>query len=492
MVKTDLKLYETGASQDSLLVKKNPLELMQNINFCSSNLKNSILSMIFGLFTMQVAGMEGSAPESKTERKLPARLHYLEVPMAFAQGLKPLDFGNNRKTLLMLNEDDRQFAERENTLRQYSSSLASTEELGGPWDSGLAEQLLTVGILEQEQGNHIEAIKALGRAVQINRITAGLYTLDQVSALKKMIESFIAAENWQDADLYQNYLFFIEHKAYWDSDPRIIDSLERLALWNMKMFAIGFGEALGVRLSNAQMLFSAAIRMIVTHFGESDQRLPGFLKSLAASAYQVKIYPEYAVEVAQPEYRSQQESFRQKLDEGTPIIPGSFRIGEAALAANVNYHQVKSDDTYALAEAITHLADWYLLFGVRRKQLESLYEQAWKLLRDEEDGDKLLQRLFGAVAPLPTFVDAPKNFQLRLSDIKIRSGLNHSVADLSFSVTNAGAVRDIKLLSEETEENARRLARVSRDARMTKFRPILEEGRPVASAGHIFRYRYWY
>ena len=258
------------------------------------------------------------------------------------------------------------------------------------------------------------------------------------------------------------------------------------------MFAIGFGEALGVRLSNAQMLQNAAIRAVVMHFGEGDERLPDLLRNLATSAYQVKMYPEYAAEVAQPEYRSQQESFRQKLNGSTSIIPDSFRTGEAALTAIVNYHYKTSSNKYELAEAITHVGDWYLLFDRRRKQAEVLYLQAWELLRDEEDGDDLINRLFGSVAPLPTFVNTSKNFQLRSSDVKIKSSMEHSIADLSFSVTAAGVVRDIELLSEETDENARRLARISRDARMSKFRPILVEGRPSASDGHIFRYRYWY
>ena len=465
---------------------------MQELSIRLHNIKIMIFLVISGLFIRQASGMEDSASESSVEPGLPARLYYLEMPMAFEQGLNPLPLTSNQQTNWGPIEEGNQFAERANTLRQYSSSLASIEEASGPWGSGLTEQLLAVGTLEQEQGNHIEAIESLSRAVHISRITNGLYTLDQVAALEKIIQSYIAVENWQDADIYQNYLFFIEHRAYGASDPRIIASLERLALWNMEMFSIGFGEALGVRLSNAQMLQNAAIRAVVIHFGEDDQRLPDLLTSLANSAYQVKMYPEYAAEVAQPEYRSQQESFRQKLNERTSIIPDSFRTGEAALTAIVNYHYKTSGSIYDIAEAITHVGDWYLLFDRRRKQAEGLYLQAWELLRDEEEGDELIQRLFGSVAPLPTFVTTPKNFQLRSSDIKIKSSMEHSIADLSFSVTAAGAVRDIELLSEETEENARRLARVSRDARVSKFRPIVIEGKPVQSDGVIFRYRYWY
>ena len=227
---------------------------MQELTIPFHNIKIMIFPVIFSLLLNQATGMEDSAPESSVGREFPARLHYLEMPMAFEQGLKPLPLNSAQQTSWGRIEDGRQFADQVNTLGQYNSSLALIEEASGPWDSGLTEQLLMVGSLEQEQGNHIEAIKSLSRAVHISRITNGLYTLDQVAALEKIIDSYIAVENWQDADLYQNYLFFIEHRAYGASDSRIISSLERLALWNMEMFAIGFGEALGVRLSNAQML----------------------------------------------------------------------------------------------------------------------------------------------------------------------------------------------------------------------------------------------
>jgi len=466
------------------------MQLLKNYRLHS--LRAGILVLICSLFIFKVKAQEDQTSPASTGSVVPARLHYLEVPVAVELGLEP-QLPVVSGTIFIENpESDAVFVSRMNNIQQYSAAVESIEGQGGAWDSNLAEQLATIGDLEQQQGNHLGAIVAFSRAVHINKIANGLYTLEQIPLLEKMIESYAATDNWEQADLYNNHLFFLEHKVYGNADPRIISALERLAAWNMEAFSIGFGDALGVRLSSAQILFNAAIRMVIVHFGESDQRLPNYLRGLASSAYQVAMHPEYAVEVGQTEFRYKQESLRRKLNEGTSIIPSSFLMGEAALLAIVDYHTRKADDVYAIAEAITHLGDWYLLFDGKRRQAEDSYLEAWELLRAEENGEDLVQQLFGQVVPLPTFVVAPKNLEMRSSDTKIRSGMENSIADVSFAITASGTVRDIELLTEETGENSRRISRLLRDVRMSRFRPILEEGRPVRSDGHVFRYRYWY
>ena len=55
-----------------------------------------------------------------------------------------------------------------------------------------------------------------------------------------------------------------------------------------------------------------------------------------------------------------------------------------------------------------------------------------------------------------------------------------------------GAPRDVEVLTEETEENARQLSRLRRQIQRAIFRPLIVDGEIESSEGHIFRYRYWY
>ena len=425
------------------------------------------------------------------EEPPPARVHYIEVPVSIQTGVDPQFPALPTRLEAFEPEDDPDFIRRMNSIREYTETVDSLEEIGGAWDSGLTEQLASIGDLEQQQGNHLGAIESFDRAVHINRISNGLHTLDQIPLIEEMIESYSALGDWENADLYNNYLFFVQQKAYGSDDPRIIPVLAPLASWNMQAFSIGYGDALGVRLSSAQLLFSAAVRMVVVHFGRDDERFTRYLRNLAISAYQVSRYPYYAGDVSRPEHRNGQETLRKKLNERRGILPQGYTIGVAALRDIVSYESAKPDNAHAAAEAITHLADWFLLFD-RKRMADEFYLAAWEMLANEENSEELIQKLFGQVVVLPTFLEEPRNLEMSSSEGTSRTTLSHGYADISLDVTESGRPRNIQMLTEQTIENRDRLSQIVREVRATTFRPMLVEGKLERSTGQLFRYRYWY
>ena len=433
--------------------------------------------------------VDAGQPSGETNRPTP-RLHYLDKPVFLELSNQP----NITKELSIQSteraENGFESGVGDVAMESFGFAIEAIEENGGAWDSQLVEQLSSLGSLQQQRLNHPAAIQSFKRAIQISRIAQGLHTPDQIPLLENMIDSLVASESWEQADLYSDYLFSVQHRAYGIDDPRLIPALERLASWNIAAFNLGYGDQLGARLSTAQMLLSAGLRAVVLHYGQGDERVLQYFKNLARSAYYVKMYPEFLTGMDQPEFRARQENLRQKLNSFS-IYPRSFSLGEAALQDIINYHIQEDGSVFVIAEAITHLADWYLLFD-RRTIAQRRYLQAWSLLSTEADGDKLKERLFGNVVPLPTFIEAPKNLEMRASVPKVRTKLSYSVADVSFSVSITGSVRDVEILAEENEENANVLSRLRRAVRFSRFRPRIENGRPVYSEGHVFRYRYWY
>ena len=458
------------------------------MNICLSNLRVIIICLAF--FIGEVSAQDENTDEPLAEDNTRARMYYLERPVVVdvspgsLPNYVPLPQGIETSEIGLQSGADSE------TIQRYVLAIEMIENTGGVWDSQLVEQLSTLGNLQQQRLNHPAAIEAYRRAVQIKRIAQGLHTPDQIPFLENMIDSLVAAEEWEQADLYSDYLFFVQPNAYGINAPRLIPALERLASWNIRAFNLGYGDHLGARLSNAQMLLSAGLRAVVAHYGRQDERFLQYLKELARSAYYVKMYPEYLAGLDQPEFRARQENLRQKLNSFT-IYPRSFSLGEAALKDIITYHIQENGSVFSIAEAITHLADWYLLFD-RRSNAQSRYLQAWSLLSTEPDGDQLKEKLFGRVVLLPTFMEVPKNLEMRASIPKVRSNLTYSTADVSFSVSITGGVRDLNVLTEENDENANLLSRLRRSIRFSKFRPVIENGRPVHSAGHVFRYRYWY
>ena len=373
----------------------------------------------------------------------------------------------------------------------YNAVIADLEGDGGAWNGGLVEELTSLGTLLQQQGSHEEAIKVLDRAIHINRINLGLHTVEQVSAIESKIQSYLALDQWQDADLTFEYLYYIQRRAYGTRDPRLIPVLNSIAEWNLRAFHLGHGEALGMRLNNALMFWNAAAIMVKTHFGPQDERFVTYLRGIANSSYLLSRNPEMMADLGRPQFRNEMEINRVHLGQPSSYESKGFASGAQALTEILRYEIEKRDDVLALADAFTNLADWYLLFG-RRRAAEEQYGNAWRLLANQPNADALHKAYFGRVVPMPSFVgEQKKGYELdavRQTD----EPLDSDYADLIFDVTDTGEVRDVRSLSAETEDNKNQLSRLRRVVRTSHFRPIIIDGVPQRSANNVFRYRYWY
>lgn len=418
-----------------------------------------------------------------------SRLLYIDAPVSIQSGL---DSVLPELPPVTNPEEDPDYGLRTESIRQYGSIVADIEANGGAWDRSLSEELMSLGSLQQQQGDHLEAVETFDRAIHINRINAGLHTLEQIPAIEQLIQSHLVMGNWEEADIYNNYLFYVQQKAFGQNDPRLIPVLDKLATWNIQAFNIGYGELLGVRLREAQILFVAAARMVGAHFGSGDERRVKYLRNIANSSYLLSRNQDLLMELNQPEFRTSQSLLMSKLNEvSTWVLPPGFQSGERALEEISDYYREKGGAPYKLAEAITNVADWHLIFG-RRKQANEHYQEAWQVLQGQENSEELIDRLFGEVVPLPTFAESVDNPASTYQTKSESDALNHDFADVKFDVTTNGLVRNAQVVSEETVENARHHNRLRSSIRDSYFRPLIVEGKPQRSNGNHFRYRYWY
>jgi hypothetical protein len=169
------------------------------------------------------------------------------------------------------------------------------------------------------------------------------------------------------------------------------------------------------------------------------------------------------------------------------MVPKGFLSGVGALSEIINAKQESNSGRYEIAESIAQLADWFVIMG-RRDAAALYYNQAWLMVSGEEM-QVSRDRLFGGVVPIPTFLEKVSYDRER---IEINDELSSDFVDLSFDVTVGGTVRNVRVVSEETEDNAAQHNRIKRLARRSLFRPLLVDGVPQYAAGNLFRYRYWY
>ena len=442
--------------------------------------------LVWVTFAAENAAAQEADPPAPTAPDR-SRVLYVDIPVPFEPGTDPEMPAPPRPAIP---EDDPQYQVQVANLSDYSQSVAETEFNGVVWDQGLVEDLTALGQLQQDLGNHPEAVQIFDRAMHVSRINEGLHALDQIPVVEMMIDSYRALADWQQVDLYENYLYYIQQKAYGSSDPRLIPVLDQLGQWNIEAFTIGHGEPLGLRLSTAQILFSAAVRMVGIHF-DKDDRVVSFSRNLARTAYLDKQYPEYVTELDRPEYRSAQDRMRDLYQGRRANSARGYRVGAEALTEVIRFYEQSSDDPYLLAEAIADLADWELIFDRRQLGLD-LYAEAWAVLADQPDSEELQQRLFGQVLSVPTFAELPTNLLMGSTDSQERPGLRYDYADVVLDLTQYGAPRNVMVISEETEDNARQLDQLRRVVRSMTFRPLIVDGQAQDSEGHHFRYRYWY
>ncbi len=463
----------------------------------SDHSTRKLLSILL-LLTSQFVFIGGSAgqeaaeavgtPEAEGLEEDRTAVMYVDIPLVYEAGtdpvLPPFDYGET------INGEPDEAALQ--TLANYENSLQDIEAAGGAWDPALIEQLSALGNLQQQLGDYAAAVETFDRAMHVNRINGGLHTTDQIPIVEELIESYMAVEDWESADLYYNYLFFIQTKAFGPEDPRMIPVFAQLAEWHMQAFSLGYGgEALGLRLSNAQILFDVAARMVFLHFGSSDERFVPYLRNIADSAYLVAQNPEIMSAIDRATFRNTQELLAARLNQPQPVAPAGYRVGESALQEVVAAYERAGDDVFALAEAHANLGDWYIVFE-RRRIADEHYKQAWDLLAEQENGEELLNRLFGQVTPLPTFVTEPRAILRRGTELLSPADLQEGMADLSFTVTRNGSVRNVVLLTEETPENTGQVTRVARELRQSRFRPIVVDGAAVESDDNLVRIRFWY
>ena len=449
------------------------------------------LTVIAGLLYVfpvyaQEADSDTELPQQSAE--LNNRLLYLDIGRVLEEGIDsvaPEPFYQEQPNP----EDDPEYGRREEGISAYNSAVEEIEYIGGAWDRALVEELFALGLLQQQQGDHDAAVETFDRAIHVNRINDGLHSLQQIPHVERILDSYVALKDWENADLYNNYLFFIQRKAFGPNDPRIIPVLDRLANWNMQAFDLGYGDLLGLRLSSAQILFRAAVRMVSLHFGRSDERYVPLKTNIAKSAYLVSRYSNYTTEQQRPEFRNTEDRLLKSLNERSRG-PKSFRSGERALRDIVEYYIDESGSRYDIAVAITNLGDWYTMFE-QRKPAGDRYTQAWQLHLTLDNSEELIQQFFGQVAPIPTFGKAANPGKASSYDPELE-GLRSAYADVIFDVTANGYVRNLQMSSEITEQNSRLLSQLRRKVRNSSFRPLVIDGQPVISRGHQFRYRYWY
>ncbi len=104
----------------------------------------------------------------------------------------------------------------------------------GPYDPALLEVMSDLGAYYTAIEDHERAAGFYQDALQLVRVTEGLYSPRQLQILPLLIDSLEASAQWQDVDDFQHLSFFTQSRLHAPDSDEYLDSLHRYASWKLR------------------------------------------------------------------------------------------------------------------------------------------------------------------------------------------------------------------------------------------------------------------
>jgi len=454
---------------------------MKTSHYCSGI---AILTTSLALGQAAIAVPEAvSAAEAEkvasNQGSVSAKVAGAPIPAAATQTVDPNTASSQGST------DSPVSVESELRIKQYLAQIDRLESEGNAYDSELAESAYGLGRALQDAGQYEAAIPVFVRALQITRINDGIYSPTQVPMLRGVIESQKASDHLQEAAEQYQHLFWINSRAYGDSDPRLIPLLEEISHWHLQVYSSQPARSKLQHLVESHSLASNAISLATVTGGQFSLGLIPLLKDVIRSSFYLAKYQQQYPEI-QPEQPT--FSIRQSPMEQDPfpsqernLLVQSYANGVEAYGRIIDILHNNSDATsLERANALAELGDWHLVFG-RRSSARNAYMEANRVISAEPDYEQLVTRLFGAPKMLPVILDEAESLpEVSESTPYVRVELD---------VLPTGVARNIRVLATHPEGSDDLAATALRLLRNARFRPVFVDGEPGTATGTLLKVR---
>lgn len=363
-------------------------------------------------------------------------------------------------------QESRQHSAQEQAYRQEIENLESNQ---GAYGSALSEQLLSLGVKLQSDGEHPEAIALFRRGVHLARINNGLYSAEQIPLLQREISSHIAMGEYSKADERQRYLYRVQMRSLGSSLNRA-DAFMQQAMWQYNAYQLGVNGLQYNRLMNMWDLYRLALNDIVDREGQTSASLMRPLEGMLLAQYLIASYRSESDKssFSNSDNVSQQHS----ANRFNTYRAQSYVKGRSVIQAMYDIQAANQGDTSAeTAEALTMMGDWSQWSGENEAALLA-YQEAIAELVAQGAAEQDIDEIFGAPVALPDYDGARRLPQ--------ESGPGESSLQLEFTVNDRGKVRNLERM-DDNELSGSQVNRLMRRLRKTRFRPALTMGEPVTT-----------
>lgn len=287
-------------------------------------------------------------------------------------------------------------------LASYYSTLQSYEAKG-PYHQNASEVLYGLGLELQKRGQHDKALKALRRAMHINRVNSGLNSLSQAPMLRGIINSQKSLVHIEPVTTSYNQLLQMHITAYGKHDPRITPLLNELGMWHLDAYQFDESDTQIDHLTSAYSLITSALQLSETSPNANLAEQIQLLRSVALVNFHLSRHQgdEWSSSTSS-HYSLSANGFATSNPQRTGILAGSsFRRGRMCHERIIALTAANPDSTLVdNIQAQTELADWYLLFN-HQSEAMARYQQIQTQIAASDQAETLQQQIFATPRLLP-------------------------------------------------------------------------------------------
>jgi len=355
---------------------------------------------------------------------------------------------------------------------------------GGAYARGLTDALLELGEAYRAADQHKGAATAFKEALHVARVNHGLHDLRQLPYLKRLIEENAELGRWKKVIDNYHYLYWIHKRNYGEKDPRLLPVIERVAMAELSIHKSTPLKTISKNLEKNRRLLQEAVEIIELHYGNDPDRMAEALYRVALSNYGIALQTGKLIH-----YRRYKEHSRggrtafidEELGKVFQLIKRTESDGRAALDRIEELYEEKAPGkTAPRALAAVRLGDWRQLYG--NGSGRRYYEDAYALLKETEDGEERIARLFGEPQLLPAMdVWTEGGSGRKSADAAGKADTGQGkVVTFAFDVSASGEVRDVEP-REVPESLGERAEKLQRYIELLRFRPRMKAGEPVST-----------
>ncbi len=125
--------------------------------------------------------------------------------------------------------------ERSQELSVRQQALETLQGEFGVYDPVLIEAYSDFGAYYSEVGDHAAAAEQYNSAWQVARISTGLFSIEQIPVLQRLIESYRNLGNWEEVDKFEHLRYHIGSRVYEKDDEAFLLAATAYGDWRLRV-----------------------------------------------------------------------------------------------------------------------------------------------------------------------------------------------------------------------------------------------------------------